>query len=316
MSAMADAFRAGRIRALLLSGTDMLSSFADTNGLAEGLERIGLVVCHDLFANDTIRRFADIVLPGTAWLEQLGCKMTNTHLYLMDQALPPAGEAGSLGAVLRGLAARLGLEGFFPWGSEEGFIDAVIDHPSTGHATVAALRAAGGRRALEVSHHAYPDHRFPTPSGKVELYSERAAALGLAALPVFEPPAAEPGHPLRFRQGRTLTHFHAFYDHGQALPSLARRAGRPELWISEDAARARGTAHGAPIRIFNARGSFEAHAHVTLRIGEGSVWMRAGWGGLNRLTSGAPVLPAAALDLFGFSVGQAAFDAAVEVEAR
>ena len=73
-----EAFLAGRIQVLLLFGTNFISSFADANALAAGLARVGLVVSHDLFMNDTVRRFADIVLPGTAWLEELGCKMTNT----------------------------------------------------------------------------------------------------------------------------------------------------------------------------------------------------------------------------------------------
>jgi len=42
--------------------------------------------------------------------------------------------------------------------------------------------------------------------------------------------------------------------------------------------------------------------------------MRDGWAGLNTLTSGAPVMPDAAVDLFpGFSGGQADFEASVDV---
>ena len=41
--------------------------------------------------------------------------------------------------------------------------------------------------------------------------------------------------------------------------------------------------------------------------------MRDGWDGLNRLTAGEACLPDAAVDVFGFSAGQAAFDASVEV---
>jgi anaerobic selenocysteine-containing dehydrogenase len=46
-----------------------------------------MVVCVDLFMNETARRFADVVLPGTAWLEEVGFKVTNTHLYFMEGAL-------------------------------------------------------------------------------------------------------------------------------------------------------------------------------------------------------------------------------------
>ena len=84
--------------------------------VAAGLARTDLVVCHDLFMNDTARRFADVVLPSTSWLEEVGCKSTNTHLYLMDQALEPPGETRPLDPHREGTrrAAR-GLGELFPW---------------------------------------------------------------------------------------------------------------------------------------------------------------------------------------------------------
>jgi anaerobic selenocysteine-containing dehydrogenase len=252
------------------------------------------------------------VLPGTAWLEQLGCKMTNTHLYLMEQALEPPGQTRSLTWILRALADGLGLTEFFPWQTEEAMIDAILAHPSTDYATVADLRAGGGIRAMHMSHVAYPDHRYDTPSTNVEFFSDRARQLGLPPLPVYEPLPHSP-YPLTLRQGRTLTHFHSFYDHGRALPSLAQLDPAPRLWISPlDAAR-RGLQDGGLIRIYNQRGECQAYARVTERVPSGTVWMRDGWEGLNRLTSGASTIPDEAVDLFHFSAGQAAFDAMVEV---
>ena len=312
MSRMIESLLDGRVRAMLLFGTDMLSSFADAERLEAGFARTDLIVCHDLFMNDTTRRFADVVLPGTAWLEQLGCKMTNTHLYLMEQALEPPGETHSLTWILRALADRLNLTEFFPWETEEAMIDAILAHPATGYASVADLRAEGGIRAMHISHVAYPDHRYDTPSTKVEFFSDRARALGLPPLPVYENLPHSP-YPLTLCQGRTLTHFHSFYDHGRALPSLAKLDPVPRLWISPLDAAARGLQDGAPIRIYNERGEFQAYAQVTERIPSGTVWMRDGWEGLNRLTSGAPAIPDAAVDIFPFSAGQASFDAMVEV---
>jgi anaerobic selenocysteine-containing dehydrogenase len=312
MSSILDALGDGRVRALLLFGTDMLSSFADAGRLAHGLSRQDLVVSYELFMNDTARHFADVVLPSTSWLEELGCKSTNTHLYLMPRVLDPPGEARPGPWVLRALAQRLDLEDFYPWASEEGVLDALLDHPATGHATVGALRAEGGMRALKISHVAYPDRAFDTPSGKVEFVSERARSLGLPALPAWEAPAASP-YPLTFQQGRTLAHFHAFFDHGRALPSLAKAEPEPTLWISPADAAARSVADGATVRIYNERGELRARAHVTLRIPAGAVWMHDGWEGINRLTSGRAVLPDEAVDLFHFSAGQSAFDARVEV---
>ncbi len=312
MPRVTEALADGRVRVLLLFGTNMLSSYADAEGAARGLARADLVVSHDLFWNDTARRFADVVLPGTSWLEELGCKSTNTHLYLMPKVLEPPGETRPAVWILRELARRLGVDDFYPWATDEGPLDAILDHPATGHATVAALRAEGGMRALRISHVGHPSHAYATPSGKVELYSARAAALGLSPLPVYEPTPAS-SYPLAFRQGRTLTQFHAFYDHGQALPMLARLDPEPQLWIAAADAADRGLADGAAIRVFNDRGAFSARAHVTTRVPAGTVWMRDGWAGLNAVTSGAAVIPDDAVDLFPFAAGQASFDAQVQV---
>ena len=313
MPRVTEALADGRLKVMLLFGTDMLSSYADAGAVAKGLARTDLVVSHELFMNDTARRFADVVLPSTCWLEELGAKSTNTHLYLMERALDAAGETRPVSFVLRELASRLGIADFHPWADDEALIDALIDHPSTGHATVAALRAEGGLRALRISHVAHPDRRFPTPSGKIEFASGHAASLGLPALPVHEAIPAESAYPLAFRQGRTLTQFHGFYDQGRALPMLARLDPEPKLWISPPDAAARGVSDGAAIRIYNQRGEMRCRAQVTDRVPAGTVWMRDGWTGLNNLTSGAAVLPDAAVETFGFSAGQAAFDAAVEV---
>jgi anaerobic selenocysteine-containing dehydrogenase len=318
MAAVIEALAAGEIRTLLLMGSNMTSSFADTNALAAGLARTRLVVGYDLFLNDTLRRFADVVLPSTAWLEELGAKATNTHLYLMPPALAPEGECRSPWQVLTALAARVGLADFAPWATEEAMVDAVLDHPSTGRATVAALRAEGGIRALDVSQVAYPDLRFDTPSGRVALWSQRARELGLDPLPSYAPDDPAPGdaaHPLVLTQGRTIAHFHGFYDNGRALPTLAAREPEPLLWLSPEDAAARGLVDGAAIRISNARGEMLARARVTAKIPAGTVWMRDGWPGLNALTGSARVLPDEATGVFGFSAGQARFDARVEVEA-
>jgi len=317
MSEITASLADGRVRVLMLFGSNMLSSFADSEAVAAALDGLDLVVCHDLFMNETTRRYADVVLPGTAWLEDIGCKATGTHVYLMDKILEPAGETKPVQDILKGLADRLGVEGFFPWDSQEAMLDEVLHHPATDYATVAGLRANGGKGALNISHIAYPTHDFATPSGKIEFYSERAKEAGLPPMPEYiarlktDDPQSE--YPLTLCHGRTLNHFHAFYDNGRALPKLAKRDPGPELWISADDAQMRAVSQGDAIRVHNDRGAFEATAHITDRIPDGVVWIRDGSVGLNRVTSGAPVLPETALGLFPFTVGQAEYDAMVDV---
>ena len=59
MPRITEALVEGRIRVMLLWGTNMVSSFADTNRVVAGLRRCDLVAVHDLFVSDTARECAD-----------------------------------------------------------------------------------------------------------------------------------------------------------------------------------------------------------------------------------------------------------------
>jgi anaerobic selenocysteine-containing dehydrogenase len=298
----------------------MLSCFADAGKLARGLGRIGLIVSYDLFMNATSRQFADLVLPSTAWLESLGLKQTATHIYLMERALAPAGECRSLTTILTQLAEQLEIERFFPWRDEEDYVNALLAEQKTDRGeplTVAHLREQGGYwQKNGLSHVAYQDFAFSTPSQKVEFWSKRAEEAGLSPLPSYTASGGAE-YPLRFCQGRTLTAFHSFFDEGQALPTLAHANPEPELWIHPLDAQKRGIAADAAIVILNQRGRFEAKARVTDDILPGVVWMRDGWSGINQVTSGAPIVPPSAVNIVpGIPGGQAAYDAWVDVHVK
>ena len=318
MTSITEALKDGQLDVLLLLGSNILSSFSSANDIAQGLERVKLIVSYDLFMNASSRRCADLILPGTAWLEDIGLKQTATHIYLMEQALEPEGESRTLSSILRELAARLDIANFFPWPDDEGYINALLSsqRTETGETlTVAELRKRGGYwQKNNLSHVAYPELRFHTPSTRVEFWSERAHQVGLPALPSYTAPEQE-AYPLRFCQGRTLTAFHSFFDEGQALPTLARANTGPELWIHPQDAQTRSIQNGSSIVIANGRGQFEASARVTEDVLPGVVWMRDGWAGVNRVTSGAPIVSLAANDIVpGIPGGQATYDAWVEVQ--
>jgi anaerobic selenocysteine-containing dehydrogenase len=72
---------------------------------------------------------------------------------------------------------------------------------------------------------------------------------------LIEPEAVRAtAYPLALTQGRTMAHFHGFYNNGRELPTLARRETQPDLWISPADAEARRLTDGAAIRMFNRRG--------------------------------------------------------------
>jgi anaerobic selenocysteine-containing dehydrogenase len=311
----------GRIDVLLLLGTNSLASFADSDGLAAGLDRVGMIVCHDLFHTETTRRYADIVLPGTSWLEEVGMKDTATHIYLIDQALEAYEGTRSVARFISDLATGVDRPDIFPWDGQEGGVNAMLAGLDGGNLTVERLRATDGRYERKISHVAYPDHRYGTPSGRIELYSERAARIGLPPLPTYEPPSELPEtapelaakYPLVFKQGRTFTSFHGFYDEARALPSLAKVNPGPELWISPTDAVDRGIGHGDAIEIVNDRATVEATSRVTEDVPPGVVWMRDGWVAVNRLTSNESCMTPEQAEAFTIIGGQATYEALVEV---
>ena len=241
MEAILESLESGAVKVLVSIGSNFLSSFPDTNRVRAALDKAELVVAYDIFANQFIREAADIVLPGTIWLEEIGAKSTNTHVHLTDKALPASGEARPVYDLYKGLAKRLGVDDVYPWANQTAAMDAALDHPATGHTTVEALRENGGRVALKVSHVAYPTYAFTTPSGKIEFFSQRAADMGIPALPMpGETKRGDEG--LILTHGRTFAHFHSFYDHGRALPTLAAREDAADLWIAPEDALERGIA--------------------------------------------------------------------------
>jgi anaerobic selenocysteine-containing dehydrogenase len=321
MTTITEALTHGQMDVLFVLGSNMLSMFADANEIARGLAQVKLIVSYDLFMNATARRCADLVLPATAWLEDIGLKQTATHIYLMEHALTPAGECRSLITILRELAQRLNIANVFPWHDEEDYVNAFLMAQKTETGTpltVDILRQHGGYwQKNDLSHIAYQGYHFATPSTKIEFWSERAHLAGLSPLPSYTVPEGD-AYPLRFCQGRTLTAFHSFFDEGQALPTLANaNAAGPQLWIHPQDAQTRQIANDTPIIIANKRGHFEARAWVTDDILPGVVWMRDGWFGVNSVTSGASIVSLTANNIVpGIPGGQAAYDAWVEVRRK
>ena len=64
----------------------------------------------------------------------------------------------------------------------EEILNAILDHPTTGHATVASLRSAGGFLPLKVPQVGYADRNFDSLSGKIESYSSQAIRDGWLGL--------------------------------------------------------------------------------------------------------------------------------------
>ena len=133
----------------------------------------------------------------------------------------------------------------------------------------------------------YADGRFPTRSGKVELYSEAMAAMGLDPLPggawaadddggPFSSPLAPRGRGVGGEGADSLLLISAGSHHFvssslASQPGLLRGAGEPVVEIHPADAAARGVTAGDVVIVENGRGAVRLKAVVTDRVRPGVV---------------------------------------------
>jgi anaerobic selenocysteine-containing dehydrogenase len=184
------------IYSLYVYNANPAASTPNASKVAEGLMREDLfTVVHELFETDTAR-YADIVLPATSQLEQFDLHKPYGHLSLQynTPAIAPLGEARSNWDVMRTLAAAMGFSE--PWLQDDA--NAVIREVLEATArrtslldgiTIERLQAEGTvPLAIPVDERVpFSNGLFRTPSGKVEMYSEQAAAKGYDPVPGWIP---------------------------------------------------------------------------------------------------------------------------------
>ena len=107
--------REGEIRGLLSVCNNVMVSLPDTNRVRESLEGLDFYVCIDFFMSESAR-YADVVLPGTAWSEDEGVTTNGESRVLkINKACEPPGEAKPDWWIVQQLAQRLGRGEFFPY---------------------------------------------------------------------------------------------------------------------------------------------------------------------------------------------------------
>jgi len=178
------------IKSLFVFGANPATSSPNAGKIVEGLRREDLfTVVHELFMTDTAD-YADIVLPATSQLEQVDLHKAYGHTVLSynQPAIPPLGESKSNWDVMRLLAKAMGFDE--PWLRQDAgeVINEILtataaNNPALKNITLEYLKSKGAVSLKLESTTPFADLHFPTPSGKVALYSQTIADAGLDPLP-------------------------------------------------------------------------------------------------------------------------------------
>ncbi len=249
-----------------------VASNPNQNRVVRGFEREDLFVAVIEQRLTDTTDYADIVLPSTSHFEQLDIVDSYGHNYLGWNALAaqPPGECRSNAQIFRELASVMGYDHPRVHDSELDLIDQFLDNDAcrARGITAAALREHGFVRAADFQRGCAPfaEGGFPSPSGKVELWSQAAADEGVDPLVGYVPATEvtdqelEQRFPLVLITPATRFFLNSTFASGDWH---RRRTGAIRLVINPADAASRGLSDGDTARIFNDRGAFYADVAVS-----------------------------------------------------
>lgn len=179
------------VKALLISATNPLASYGETDVVLEALRKVDFMVACDYWITPSAM-FADYIMPIAGALERP--IITNSYgcadfMLTAQRAIKPMYERRNDFNFWRDLGVALGQEENWPWKTvEEAYFSAI---EPIGHAVSSFDEFVENVRFHfpEREYFKYKRQGFATPSGKVELYSSTLKDLGLPPLPEYVGPS-------------------------------------------------------------------------------------------------------------------------------
>lgn len=250
-------------------------------------------------------KYADIVLPDLTTSEQSDFCMDASagnmpYFIFASQAIKPQFEAKSIYDICSGLADKLGVKEAFTEGrDQEGWLRHLYQLTRAQDPSLPefdAMREQGiYKRKVEEHYVAYKEFRndpeanpLSTPSGKIEIYSEKLAELAnswtlesdevIHPLPIYVPnfegyeESKTGNYPLQLTGFHYKARAHSTYGN----VSLLKDAAPQEMWMNPMDAQGRGIKNGDLIRIFNDRGELHIAVKITPRMMPGVVALGEG----------------------------------------
>lgn len=258
------------ITVLIAFNSNPVAVSSNTELIREGLMRDDLfTVVADIFPTDTVD-YADIVLPAATFFEyeDLNQDYLGWYLRYNEPAVEPAGEAKSNIDMINGLAKACGLEDAMFNDTAADVIKSLIGAGEGCYEGITYDRLKNEHWIKIKAGVPFGDKQFPTPSGKIEFYSEALAEAGLHPVADYVPTAeSKEGSDELFRKYPltllTPSTKNLLNSQMHGVPHIADLIGEGVVFINSADASARSIADGDEVTLNNDRGVITLIARVS-----------------------------------------------------
>lgn len=288
---------AGAIKACWIICTNPVASVPNRATVIAGLTNAELVITQDAYRDTATNRYADIMLPAALWAET-DAVMVNSerNLTLLQQSVPPVGEARADWELICGVAEYLGFGDAFAYKSSSEIFDEIrrFANPRTGY----DLRGASYERLREaplqwpcppeddenrhpirylndgVSQTLYVDENGHRPRLAFATPSRRATFFARPHMDARELP--DDDYPMVLNTGRLQHQWHTMTKTG-LVDKLNKLNGAPFVEVNPEDAAAQGITKHHRVEITSRRGRAELPVVITDRVQPGNVWAPFHW---------------------------------------
>ncbi len=260
------------IKAAMFILSNPVVSYPNSKETYEALMKLDFTVVSELFMTPTAA-LADIVLPAAWGMEhdELGYwpgwyEEIRSYPKLVD----PPGECWADTKIINELAKRLGLAEDF-WEHDEEALDLMLKPSGMKYEKFKENRVMKAKRE-------YRPHQYPTPSGKIEIYSERLEKIGYAPMPLWQDLGnavdTPEEYPLLLTNGKEEAYMLSGYKH---VASIRMIRPDPMVEMHPETAQGLGLEEGKWVTIETKNGKIKQRLSLNRSIDPRVVMVAFGW---------------------------------------
>ncbi len=266
------------IKAYIVMRHDPLASLPDPDFFREALKKLDLLVSIDVNYSET-GWFSDVILPESTYLERTDHVFARNGLKpglgLRRKAVEPRFDSRPRSYIFKALADRLGVGQYFPYNSPEELIAWQLE------GTGITLEDFDKKGVVGVAKDPiWLDRKdglkFNTPSGKLELISEKLEKNGIPSFAAYESPASPGQGSFRLVSSKVAVHTQGRTTANN--PLLNEIVTENNLWINTGEAKKLGINEGDLVEVSSDGVTQKIKAKLTDHIHPEAVFMIHGFG--------------------------------------